>query len=109
MPIAASPGAAPCGGGEGRASAPRCGRREAAASRLEAAASRRGGSLTRGDEGESDPRRWQLEWTCEPGSYVLTARATDADGRQPTGQVWNRGGFANNAAQEIPVTCLAGP
>jgi Mo-co oxidoreductase dimerisation domain len=52
-------------------------------------------------------RRWRLEWTAAPGSYVVTARATDANGRQPTGQVWNRGGFANNAAQEIPVTCLA--
>jgi hypothetical protein len=40
---------------------------------------------------------------------VLTARATDAEGSQPTGQVWNRGGFANNAVQEIPVSCLAGP
>jgi len=54
-------------------------------------------------------RRWRLEWTAEPGSYVLTARATDAEGSQPTGQVWNRGGFANNAVQEIPVSCLAGP
>jgi DMSO/TMAO reductase YedYZ molybdopterin-dependent catalytic subunit len=52
-------------------------------------------------------RRWRLDWTAEPGSYVLTARATDGDGGQPADQVWNRGGFANNAVQEIPVTCLA--
>ncbi len=52
-------------------------------------------------------RRWRASWTATPGSYVLTARATDADGRtQPTDQVWNRGGFANNAAQEVAVTCL---
>jgi hypothetical protein len=53
-------------------------------------------------------RRWQVSWTATPGSYVLTARATDAQGGiQPTEQVWNRGGFANNAAQQVPVTCLA--
>ena len=54
-------------------------------------------------------RRWRLDWTATPGSYVLTARATDAHGDiQPTEQVWNRGGFSNNAAQQIPVTCLTG-
>jgi DMSO/TMAO reductase YedYZ molybdopterin-dependent catalytic subunit len=52
-------------------------------------------------------RRWRSTWTATPGSHVLTARAIDADGgTQPTGQVWNRGGFANNAAQQVPVTCL---
>jgi DMSO/TMAO reductase YedYZ molybdopterin-dependent catalytic subunit len=51
-------------------------------------------------------RRWRLEWTAEPGSYVVTARATDTKGEQPTAQMWNRGGFANNAAQAVPVTCL---
>jgi DMSO/TMAO reductase YedYZ molybdopterin-dependent catalytic subunit len=51
-------------------------------------------------------RRWRTSWTATPGSYVVTARATDADGEQPTDQVWNRGGFANNAAQQVPVTCL---
>ncbi|HEY6593662.1 MAG TPA: sulfite oxidase [Asanoa sp.] len=51
-------------------------------------------------------RRWQLDWTATPGSHVLTARATDEDGEtQPTEQVWNRGGFANNAAQHVPVIC----
>jgi DMSO/TMAO reductase YedYZ molybdopterin-dependent catalytic subunit len=52
-------------------------------------------------------RRWQLHWTATPGSHVLTARAIAEDGEtQPTEPVWNRGGFANNAAQQIPVTCL---
>jgi DMSO/TMAO reductase YedYZ molybdopterin-dependent catalytic subunit len=52
-------------------------------------------------------RRWQLDWTATSGSHVLTARATDAGGDiQPTEQVWNRGGFANNAAQLVPVVCL---
>jgi DMSO/TMAO reductase YedYZ molybdopterin-dependent catalytic subunit len=51
-------------------------------------------------------RRWEASWTATPGSYVLTARAIDADGEaQPTEQVWNRGGFANNAAQEVPIIC----
>jgi DMSO/TMAO reductase YedYZ molybdopterin-dependent catalytic subunit len=51
-------------------------------------------------------RRWQTSWTATPGSYVLTARAVAADGEtQPVEQAWNRGGFANNAAQQIPVVC----
>jgi DMSO/TMAO reductase YedYZ molybdopterin-dependent catalytic subunit len=52
-------------------------------------------------------RRWQAPWTATPGSYVLTARASTADGeQQPLQAEWNRGGFANNAIQQIPVTCL---
>lgn len=52
-------------------------------------------------------RRWEASWTATPGSYALTARAIDADGEaQPTEQVWNPGGFADNAAQEVPVICL---
>jgi DMSO/TMAO reductase YedYZ molybdopterin-dependent catalytic subunit len=52
-------------------------------------------------------RRWSREWTAQPGDYTLTARAVAADGEaQPVDQAWNRGGFANNAAQLIPVTCL---
>jgi hypothetical protein len=52
-------------------------------------------------------RLWRLSWTATPGSYVLRARATDANGEtQPTEQAWNRGGFANNAAQQVPVICL---
>jgi DMSO/TMAO reductase YedYZ molybdopterin-dependent catalytic subunit len=52
-------------------------------------------------------RRWSLPWDATPGRYVISARAIAADGEeQPTDQAWNRGGFANNAAQRIPVTCL---
>ncbi|MFC7484410.1 sulfite oxidase [Luedemannella flava] len=54
-------------------------------------------------------RRWSLPWSPSPGEYVLSARAITADGEeQPVDQAWNRGGFANNAAQRIPVTCLTG-
>jgi DMSO/TMAO reductase YedYZ molybdopterin-dependent catalytic subunit len=53
-------------------------------------------------------RRWQYLWTAAPGSHVITARARTADGEaQPIEQAWNRGGFANNAAHQIPVSCLA--
>jgi DMSO/TMAO reductase YedYZ molybdopterin-dependent catalytic subunit len=52
-------------------------------------------------------QRWRRDWTAEPGDYTVTARAIAADGEvQPVDQPWNRGGFANNAAQQIPVTCL---
>ncbi len=52
-------------------------------------------------------RRWTHPWRVAPGRYTLTARAGTADGEvQPTDQAWNRGGFANNAAQEIAVVCL---
>ncbi|HEY0639626.1 MAG TPA: sulfite oxidase [Pseudonocardiaceae bacterium] len=54
-------------------------------------------------------RRWRHAWTAEPGHHVLRARAVTADGEsQPDGLPWNRGGFANNAPHEVPVTCLAG-
>jgi DMSO/TMAO reductase YedYZ molybdopterin-dependent catalytic subunit len=53
-------------------------------------------------------RRWRAPWTATEGSYVLTARAIADDGEtQPMQATWNRGGFGNNAAQQIPVTCLA--
>jgi len=49
--------------------------------------------------------RWSWTWPAEPGSYVLSARATDMTGRmQPVSQRWSRGGFANNTIQRIPVT-----
>jgi len=52
-------------------------------------------------------RRFTATWAAEPGSHVLTARAVAADGEvQPAGQVWSRGGFANNATQEISVVCV---
>jgi molybdenum-dependent oxidoreductase-like protein len=51
-------------------------------------------------------RSWSSAWTAEPGSCELVARATDAEGRQPTEQVWNRQGMANNLVQRVPVTVL---
>lgn len=52
-------------------------------------------------------RGWEYAWTATPGSYQLCARAVATDGElQPVDQAWNRGGFANNAGQQIPVTCL---
>ncbi|MEU9778603.1 sulfite oxidase [Streptomyces sp. NPDC047968] len=53
-------------------------------------------------------RRWRFDWTAEPGRHVLGARATDARGaRQPVRPPWNRGGFANNEVQRLPVLCAA--
>ncbi|MFI1394660.1 sulfite oxidase [Streptomyces sp. NPDC020681] len=52
-------------------------------------------------------RRWRATWTAEPGSHVLSARATDASGdAQPVDQPWNRGGFGNNLVQRVAVHCL---
>ncbi|MGW6153946.1 sulfite oxidase [Streptomyces sp. NPDC055144] len=68
-----------------------------------------------GDPADEDPsdghaaawRHWHAPWTAAPGTHVLGARATDATGRtQPLTQPWNRGGFANNLVQRIPVHCL---
>ena len=53
-------------------------------------------------------RAWQYPWTAEPGTWELVVRATDAEGGQPTEQVWNRQGMANNLVQRVPVTVLAG-
>ncbi|MFE6177222.1 sulfite oxidase [Streptomyces sp. NPDC056464] len=51
-------------------------------------------------------RRWRHRWTATPGEHVLSARATDAGGHsQPLDQPWNRGGFANNLVQRVPVLC----
>ncbi|MFG2810824.1 sulfite oxidase [Streptomyces massasporeus] len=51
-------------------------------------------------------RRWSSEWTAHPGDHVLSVRAHDGSGRaQPTEQPWNRGGFANNLVQRVPVFC----
>ncbi|MEU8528598.1 MULTISPECIES: sulfite oxidase [Streptomyces] len=51
---------------------------------------------------------WRALWTAEPGRYVLSVRATDAEGRtQPLEQPWNRGGFANNLVQHVPVLCVS--
>jgi DMSO/TMAO reductase YedYZ molybdopterin-dependent catalytic subunit len=57
-------------------------------------------------------RRFTFPWTAGSGRYLLGARAVTTDGEvQPTDQAWNRGGFANNGAQRIPVFCVpeAGP
>jgi DMSO/TMAO reductase YedYZ molybdopterin-dependent catalytic subunit len=52
--------------------------------------------------------RWRWTWRAEPGSYLLSARATDATGRtQPLGQRWSRGGFANNTIQTVPVEVIS--
>ncbi|MEU3338647.1 sulfite oxidase [Streptomyces sp. NPDC002144] len=52
-------------------------------------------------------RRWHHDWTATSGEHELTARAADAEGRtQPLTQPWNRGGFAVNLVQRVPVLCL---
>ena len=52
-------------------------------------------------------RRWETTWTARPGRHTLGARATDAGGNnQPVDQPWNRGGFANNLVQQVPVVCI---
>ncbi|MFG2577132.1 sulfite oxidase [Streptomyces sp. NPDC048481] len=52
-------------------------------------------------------RRWTYAWSAAPGAHVLSARARDGAGNtQPLEQAWNRGGFANNAVQRVPVLCL---
>ncbi|MDH6213957.1 sulfite oxidase [Streptomyces pseudovenezuelae] len=54
-------------------------------------------------------RRWHLTWDASPGEHVLSARATDSEGHtQPLDQPWNRGGFAVNLVQRVPVLCLEG-
>jgi sulfane dehydrogenase subunit SoxC len=51
---------------------------------------------------------WTWTWQAEPGSYLLSVRATDASGRtQPLGQRWSRGGFANNTIQTVPVVVMS--
>ncbi|MGP4013674.1 sulfite oxidase [Streptomyces sp. 4N124] len=53
-------------------------------------------------------RRWHFTWTATPGEHVLSARATDTEGHtQPLQPPWNRGGFANNLIQRVPVLCVA--
>ena len=52
--------------------------------------------------------RWTWTWQATAGSYVLSARASDRSGRsQPVEPAWNRGGFANNVVQRVPVTVLS--
>ena len=64
-------------------------------------------TLTDDDDHEWAWRRWEFAWDAEPGDYLLTARAGTAAGdQQPMDGSWNRGGFGNNGAQLVPVTCL---
>jgi DMSO/TMAO reductase YedYZ molybdopterin-dependent catalytic subunit len=52
-------------------------------------------------------RSWRFAWEASPGEYVLMARAITEGGEvQPHEQNWNRGGFANNAAQRVEVVCI---
>lgn len=52
--------------------------------------------------------RWTWTWPATPGDYQLCARAHDTSGRsQPVDQPWNRGGFANNLIQRVPVTVVS--
>ncbi|MEP6696110.1 MAG: sulfite oxidase [Pseudonocardiales bacterium] len=51
--------------------------------------------------------RWHWKWDAVDGDYLLSARATDASSRrQVTDASWNRGGFANNSVQRVPVTVI---
>ena len=48
--------------------------------------------------------RWRFDWQAEPGEYVLSCRATDANGAtQPLQPPWDLAGFGNNAVQRIDV------
>jgi hypothetical protein len=51
--------------------------------------------------------RWTWPWDAATGRYRLAARAQDASGRsQPVDARWNRGGFANNLVQRVPVLVI---
>jgi sulfane dehydrogenase subunit SoxC len=53
-------------------------------------------------------QRWHTTWQARPGRHVVGARAFDAAGQvQPTEAPWNRGGFANNLVQRVPVLVRA--
>lgn len=50
-------------------------------------------------------RSWTCAWQAKPGVYVLSCRATDADGNtQPLEPFWNVQGMGNNYVQTVPVT-----
>jgi sulfane dehydrogenase subunit SoxC len=52
-------------------------------------------------------RSWSSPWSPAPGRHVLSCRATDAAGNsQPVQQVWNVGGYANNAIQQVVVSVV---
>jgi sulfane dehydrogenase subunit SoxC len=54
-------------------------------------------------------RGWSFAWEATtPGAHVICSRATDAAGNtQPLEPPWNLKGYANNAAERIPVTVRA--
>lgn len=59
------------------------------------------------DHGRWAWRGFALVWDAVPGPHVLRVRAYDQSGRsQPDVPSWNRGGFANNAAQQMEVVVL---
>jgi DMSO/TMAO reductase YedYZ molybdopterin-dependent catalytic subunit len=51
-------------------------------------------------------RGWSFDWIPQrPGRYVVSCRARDEAGNeQPSEQVWNVGGYANNQIQRVSVT-----
>jgi hypothetical protein len=50
-------------------------------------------------------RGWRFEWAATRGDHVLSCRATDANGEiQPLEPQFDRGGFGNNAIQNVQVT-----
>jgi sulfane dehydrogenase subunit SoxC len=52
-------------------------------------------------------RSWSFEWAPTRGRYLVCCRAVDAAGNsQPVGQVWNFGGYANNAVQQVVVSVV---
>lgn len=58
--------------------------------------------------GPSAWSRWTWTWDATPGSYLLSARARDRSGHgQPLDQAWNRGGYANNLVQQVPVVVFS--
>jgi sulfane dehydrogenase subunit SoxC len=61
--------------------------------------------------GEFAWRRWTWWWDVEPGRHLVSARATDVTGAAQPHDLdtspWNRGGFANNALQQVEVLTVA--
>jgi DMSO/TMAO reductase YedYZ molybdopterin-dependent catalytic subunit len=50
-------------------------------------------------------RAWSWTWQARPGGYLVSCRATDADGNmQPLEPFWNLQGMGNNYVQTVPVT-----
>jgi DMSO/TMAO reductase YedYZ molybdopterin-dependent catalytic subunit len=68
------------------------------------------GGATWADAAVDEPAsRWSWQafsaiWQATPGEYLLLVRALDTAGHaQPLTAPWNRGGFANNSAQQTRV------